>query len=89
MSKYNKFDQFHSEELAANNKQSQRLVVGKSEDRINRQEPNSVQLLNRERRSFSIERTLKLIKEKEDINTRVVDYLTNKKIGLVAEEQTK
>jgi hypothetical protein len=57
---------------------------GVSEDRIRKTEDNSNnQFLTRERRSYSIENTLKLIKQKEDINTRVSDFLTSRKLGLL------
>lgn len=90
MSRYSKFDHFFS--VDANKtprmEQTKRATNGRSDERRLEASP-SLQLFNRERRSFSIENTLKIIKEKEDINSRVTDFLTNRKLGLITEEQTK
>jgi len=80
MSRFSKFDQF----FTAQSTETPRLRItqrttGNSEERL----PGSNPFLSRERRSYSIENTLRLIKQKEDIHTRVTDFLTNKKLGLL------
>jgi|JI6StandDraft_1071083.scaffolds.fasta_scaffold07284_9 hypothetical protein len=80
MSRFSKFDQFFSVQSTETPRlRITQRIAGNSEDRLGGTNP----FLSRERRSYSIENTLKLIKQKEDIQTRVSDFLASKKLGLL------
>lgn len=84
--RFSKFDHFFSAQPDETGRMriTQRLSGG-TEDRL----PGSLPMLERGRRSYSIENTLKLIKQKEDIHSRVTDFLTSRKLGHITEEQNK